>query len=407
MNSSRQPRNTIHRASEASEVEESQYVDLKTVTNKALQESEYKESAQNSHAGEMANGAKDVVYTDQEANVRPRKPLERRESSRLQNAAKKLRRSLSSKVVSNKHNNAIPANDDYVDLRSLEKEANKTKTKEENKVNSEIEKNAHEDDGKSKRRSSASAFFASHHISNTSDLFRRNEKPVHDVKVANKTKEKRSHSFNGRSDSKKAAKLANLVRRESSSNVEKRQRLIHSSSQNSNDIVSVNPNGSSKSCEDLLDTTSNNNIYAEIPAGSSASSFSGAVRTPYFTISELFQKPEETIPGAKSILLTEDNLVPNLANHKGQNGESEYAVRGGPDLIQNLPQLNSARQMNSYVSKSYSVLRAEDNYSDYDYIDEFRSSNITTASATGFRQGMLNHNNVGKDHEEYYSSIVR
>ena len=75
----------------------------------------------------MANGAKDVVYTDQETNVRPRKPLERRESSRLQNAAKKLRRSLSSKVVSNKHNNAIPAN--YVDLRSLEKEANKTKTK--------------------------------------------------------------------------------------------------------------------------------------------------------------------------------------------------------------------------------------------------------------------------------------
>ena len=239
-------------------------------------------------------------------------------------------------------------------------------------------------------------------------MFKRSDKPETNVKGTTKTKEKRSHSFNGRSDSKKAAKLANLVRRESSSNVEKRQMLITSSKQNKLDPnVSVNPNGgSSKSCEDLLDASSKN-IYDEIPVTSVASSLSGAVRSPYCTISELFQKPEETIPGAKSILLTEDNLVRNIG---ASDGESEYVSKGPPDLIQNLPHSNSARQISAYVSKSYSILRAEDNYSDYDYIDEFRSSNITAAAAatTGFGNNLINHNNAtSKDHEEYYSSIIR
>ena len=90
--------------------------------------------------------------------------------------------------------------------------------------------------------------------------------------------------------------------------------------------------------------------------------------------------------------------------------ESEYVSKGGsPDLIQNLPQnsRNPVRQISSYVSKSsYSVLRAEDNYNDYDYVDEFRSSNITTATATGFGNNGIDHNNA-KDHEENYSSIIR
>ena len=108
-------------------------------------------------------------------------------------------------------------------------------------------------------------------------------------------------------------------------------------------------------------------------------------------------------------MLTEDNLSSNLANLKERNelSESEYVTKGSPDLIQNLPHSkNSARQISSYVSKSYSVLRAEDNYNDYDYVDEFRSSNITTATATGFGNNGINHNNA-KDHEEYYSSIIR
>ena len=339
-----------------------------------------------------------------EESQKQRKPLERRESSRLQNAAKKLRRSLSSKVVSNKHNNNSQSmNDDYVDIRSLDKEVNKNKTKEENKLNSDIEKNGAGHDGKIKRRSSTSAFFSSSHIPSTSELFKRNEKPESATKGMHKTKEKRSHSFNGRSDSKKAAKIANLVRRESSSHVDKRNRTNNSSKQNQNIIVSVNPNGgSSKSCEDLLDASNGSNIYSEIPSASSVLSLSGAVKSPYCTISELFQKPEETIPGAKSILLTEDNLEPNAANLV-ENSESKYINKGPPDFVQNLPHSNSSRQISAYVSKSYSVLRAEDNYSDYDYIDEFRSSNVTAAT----RHNMRNHSIGGKDHEEYYSSIIR
>ena len=354
---------------------------------------------------DAAKGRNELAEDNQDESAKPRKPLERRESSRLQNAAKKLRRSLSSKVVSHKHNHSSSVHDEYVDIRTLDKEMIKNKTKEENKLNSELEKNG--EDVKGKRRSSASAFFSSPHISShTSEMFKRSDKPDTNVKGTNKTKEKRSHSFNGRSDSKKAAKLASLVRRESSSNVEKRQQMLVKLSSKPNKFdptVSVNPNGgSTKSCEDLLDASSKN-IYAEIPAPSVASSLSGAVRSPYCTISELFQKPEETIPGAKSILLTEDNLVRNIG---ALEGESEYVSKGPPDLIQNLPHSNSARQISAYVSKSYSILRAEDNYSDYDYIDEFRSSNITTAAATGFRNNLLNHN-TSKDHEEYYSSIIR
>ena len=170
--------------------------------------------------------------------------------------------------------------------------------------------------------------------------------------------------------------------------------------------VSSNPNGGSKSCDDLLDTAeSGSAIYAEIPTPSiGATSFSGAVPTPYCTISELFQKPEETHPGAKSILLTEDNLVPNIPNLECS--ENDYTLRRGPrpDLIQNLPLTHAIRQVTStYVSKSFSVLRAEDNYSDYDYIDDYKESNI--ASAMGFKNHLLNYN--GMDTEGHYSSINR
>ena len=378
---------------------ESQYVDIRTISSK--RENTITSQGSNMNLVGMADGNVKMEDDVNDGATKPRKPLERRESSRLQNAAKKLRRSLSSKVVSNKHNNSAPANDDYVDIRSLGKENHKNKTKEENKINTDIEKNGDGPDGKRKRRSSASTFFLAPHISHTSEIFKSGEKSDAAVKGTNKTKEKRSHSFNGRSDAKKAAKLANLVRRDSSSNVGKRQIPNTSSKQTIIDMVSNNPNGSSKSCEDLLDTSSNN-IYAEIPPASAGASFSGAVPTPYCTISELFHKPEETLPGAKSILLTEDNLIQNIANVEGS--ESEYVSKGPPDLIQNLPHSNSTRQVNTYVSKSYSILRAEDNYSDYDYVDEFRSSNI--ASTTGFRHNLLNHN-VGKDHEEQYSSIIR
>ena len=384
-------------------IEESQYVELSSVTN-----NKENDSVNNRDTANDSKMAKDKNLDKQDSAGKQRKPVERRESSRLQNAAKKLRRSLSSKVVSNKHANHSSANDDYVDIRSLAKDSDKRKTNEENQLNTNIEKNG--DDGKGRRRSSASAFFSTPHLPNHSEIVKASEEPNLNVNVGNRTKEKRSHSFNGRSDSKKAAKIANLVRRESSSHVGKRHMSQKEHTKNNN--VSSNPNGSnSKSCDDLLDP-SKNNIYAEIPNASTRSSLSGAVPSPYCTISELFQKPEETHPGAKSILLTEDNLSSNIANQKEHSdmSESEYVSKGGsPDLIQNLPQnsRNPVRQISSYVSKSsYSVLRAEDNYNDYDYVDEFRSSNITTATATGFGKSGINHNNA-KDHEEYYSSIIR
>ena len=168
----------------------------------------------------------------------------------------------------------------------------------------DLTKSDENNDGKRNRRSSTSTFFlVPHNILHTSYKVIKKPEKI-DVSRKSKTKERRSHSHNGSSDTKKSTKLAKLVRRESSGDVRKSKNITIK--ENDDDIVSNHSNGGSKSCDDLLDAAERASaIYAEIPTPSiGAKSFSGAVPTPYCTISILSQKPEETHPGAKSIILT-------------------------------------------------------------------------------------------------------
>ena len=250
-----------------------------------------------------------------------RPTLQRREStSKLQNAAKLLRRSLSGKNLSNKYKSQQSVRDENQPVAEPPKRSNSL--------------------AKLKRRSLSSSNFSV-------DCGQPSiEQSPHPDPVEKKPREKRSHSFHGRGDAKKLAKVANLVRRDSTNDVrnKKEKKAAASHKRQSVDVASLRQKtksvDGSKSCEDLLDFCGNN-VYADLHSLRS---------------SEPDPAAESTTNNAKSILLTEDNLI--TLRFDDQDDEGGFK---GPDLIQNLPRCLRGSELPTYTSQG-GPLKPDDTY---------------------------------------------